>query len=188
VLTHLDLEELEALTNAVFQCLASSPCARSLLHLNVSDCAEMGDIGMLAVLQTCTGLRSPVMGNTRISDLVLTETAAMVRRRSLRTVLMDNTLLPPTTGLRLVPYDCSDVTWAGIREILSHNTELITTARTTEPASQEKTSATNVGSSSSSLARQTSPSLPSRASISFASTHIPRRSSGSGTPTLTNRH
>jgi F-box/leucine-rich repeat protein 2/20 len=78
-LTHLDLEELEALTNAVFQCLASSPCARSLLHLNVSDCAEMGDIGMLAVLQTCTGLRSPVMGNTRISNLVLSETAAMVR-------------------------------------------------------------------------------------------------------------
>jgi F-box/leucine-rich repeat protein 2/20 len=48
---------------------------------------------------------------------------------------MDNTLLPPTTGLRLVAYDCSDVTWAGIREILSHNSEVITTARTTEPAS-----------------------------------------------------
>jgi F-box/leucine-rich repeat protein 2/20 len=89
VLAHLDLEELEALTNAVLQCLASSPRARSLLHLKVSDCTKMGYIGMLAVLQTCAGLRSLGMGSTRGLNLVLSQTAAMARRRSLRTVLMD---------------------------------------------------------------------------------------------------
>jgi len=167
MLTHLDLEELEALTNAVPQSLANSPCAKRLRHLSVSYCENIGDIGMLALVQSCTSLQSLEMDNTRISNLVLVEAAAMVRQRTPRTILTDNTPFQPATGLRLIAYDCSNVTWTGVREILSRNAEVITTTKHAELPPLEKNSTpaevptTNVSSSSlSSSAEQLSP--PSR--------------------------
>jgi F-box/leucine-rich repeat protein 2/20 len=138
LLTHLDLEELEALTNAVLQSLATSPCAKRLRHLSVSYCENMGDTGMLALLQACTNLQSLEMDNTRISNLVLIEAAGMVRQRSPRTILPENTPYEPTTGLRLIAYDCSNVTWTGVREILSRNAEVITTTKAAELPPLEK--------------------------------------------------
>jgi F-box/leucine-rich repeat protein 2/20 len=138
MLTHLDLEELEALTNAVLQSLATSPCAKRLRHLSVSYCENMGDTGMLALLQACTNLQSLEMDNTRISNLVLIEAAAMVRQRSHRTILPENTPFEPATGLRLIAYDCSNVTWTGVREILSRNAEVITTTKAAELPPLEK--------------------------------------------------
>ena len=76
---------------------------------------------MLAVLKTCTGLQSLDMDNTRISDLVLAEAAAMVRRRSPRTT---DPRARPTVSLRIIAYDCQNVTWTGVREILSRNAEV----------------------------------------------------------------
>lgn len=143
MLTHLDLEELEALTNAVPQSLANSPCAKRLRHLSVSYCENIGDIGMLALLQSCTGLQSLEMDNTRISNLVLVEAAAMVRQRTPRTILTDNTPFKPNTGLRLIAYDCSNVTWTGVREILSRNAEVITTTKHAELPPLEKTAPIN---------------------------------------------
>lgn len=128
VLTHLDLEELEDLSNAVLQSLASSPCASHLRHLSVSYCENMGDTGMLAVLKTCTNLKSIDMDNTRISDLVLAEAASMVRQRASRSPIH----LKPSVGLKLVAYDCQNVTWTGVREILSRNAEVFTSTRATE--------------------------------------------------------
>jgi F-box/leucine-rich repeat protein 2/20 len=138
MLTHLDLEELEALTNAVPQSLANSPCAKRLRHLSVSYCENIGDIGMLPLIQSCTGLQSLEMDNTRISNLVLVEAAAMVRQRTPRTIMTDNTSFQPTTGLRLIAYDCSNVTWTGVREILSRNAEVITTTKHAELPPLEK--------------------------------------------------
>jgi F-box/leucine-rich repeat protein 2/20 len=140
MLTHLDLEELEALTNAVPQSLANSPCAKRLRHLSVSYCENIGDIGMLPLIQSCTGLQSLEMDNTRISNLVLVEAAAMVRQRTRRTIVTDNTPFQPTAGLRLIAYDCSNVTWTGVREILSRNAEVITTTKAAELPPLEKNS------------------------------------------------
>jgi F-box/leucine-rich repeat protein 2/20 len=131
VLAHLDVEELEELTDTFLLSLASSRCARHLRHLNVIDCKNMGDIGMITLLQSCKGLQSLEMNNTDVSDLVLLEAAAMVRQRNPRTVLADDLPPQPTVGLSLSAYDCPKVTWTGIREILSHNTEVITTTTTT---------------------------------------------------------
>ncbi|KAK8210225.1 hypothetical protein M8818_003713 [Zalaria obscura] len=121
-LTHLDLEELEDLTNATLQCLATSPCRSTLRHLSISYCENLGDTGMLPVLKSCTRLQSLDMDNTRISDLVLAEAAAMVRARSPRT---SDPRQKPTVGLRLVAYDCQNVTWTGVREVLSRNAEVV---------------------------------------------------------------
>lgn len=129
VLAHFDVEGLEELTDTVPHSLASSRCARHLRHLNVTDCKSMGDIGMITLLRSCNGLQSLEMNNTDISNLVLVEAAAMVRQRSLRAVLADIVPSQPTVGLSLRAYDCSNVTWTGIREILSHNTEVITTTK-----------------------------------------------------------
>jgi F-box/leucine-rich repeat protein 2/20 len=152
MLTHLDLEELEALTNAVPQSLANSPCAKRLRHLSVSYCENIGDIGMLPVLQSCTSLQSLEMDNTRISNLVLVEAAAMVRQRAPRTIATDNTPFQPTIGLRLIAYDCSNVTWTGVREILSRNAEVITTTKAAEllPLEKNTTEVTSTDVSSSS--------------------------------------
>ncbi|KAL1296961.1 hypothetical protein AAFC00_004561 [Neodothiora populina] len=125
-LTHLDLEEQEILTNVVLTTLANAPCSKSIRHLGISYCEDLGDVGMLPVLKNCTNLRSLDVDNTRISDLTLAEAASLVRSRSTRTT---SNLDRPTFGLRLVAYDCQNVTWTGIREILSRNAEVITTRR-----------------------------------------------------------
>ncbi|KAF2433230.1 RNI-like protein [Tothia fuscella] len=122
-LTHLDLEELDNLTNTTLQALATAPCSQTLRHLSVSYCENLGDAGMLPVLKMCTKLQTLDMDNTRISDLVLTEAASMVRDRS-RLGRGLTASERPSVGLRLVAYDCANVTWTGVREVLSRNAEV----------------------------------------------------------------
>ena len=126
LLTELDLGELDSLTNAVLHSLASSPCVRRLRHLRVTHCERVDDVGMLALLKSCTGLWSLEMDSTRISDLVLVEAAAMVSRRSPRTIITADNPYVPTIGISLSVRDCFGVTWVGIREILSHNATVVT--------------------------------------------------------------
>jgi F-box/leucine-rich repeat protein 2/20 len=121
-LTHLDLEELAELTNTFLaNDLAKAPCAPYLKHLSISYCENLGDSGMLPVIRACTGLQSVDLDNTKISDLVLAEAASMVRLRSSRTTCSRSR---PRIGLKLVAFDCSNVTWTGIREVLSRNSEV----------------------------------------------------------------
>ncbi|KAK1777855.1 hypothetical protein QBC45DRAFT_181252 [Copromyces sp. CBS 386.78] len=134
-LTHLELEDLEELTNALLsEHLAKAPCASKLEHLSIGYCGNLGDTGLLPVFRACTSLRSVIMDNTRISDLVLAEAASMVRQRAMdakrRAVssLNPQQQQPPNSGLpnvtlHLTIYDCGNVTWTGIREVLSRNTE-----------------------------------------------------------------
>jgi F-box/leucine-rich repeat protein 2/20 len=121
-LTHLDLEELENLTNTTLQALANSPCSANLRHLSISYCENLGDAGMIPILKSCTKLETLEMDNTRISDLVLIEAAAMVRTRS-RLGRGLTASERPDVGLRIVAYDCANVTWAGVRAVLSANAE-----------------------------------------------------------------
>ena len=128
-LTHLDLEELDDLSNVTLHNIAKSPCAKTLQHLNLSYCESLGDSGMLAVLKSCTGLRNLIMDNTRVSNLALVEAALQICNRnhsygpsapcSSTPVLQ----MTPTVGLHLIVYDCQNVTWTGIREVLYRNAE-----------------------------------------------------------------
>ncbi|THX55793.1 RNI-like protein [Aureobasidium pullulans] len=120
-LTHLDLEELTELSNTVLQSLANAPCAKALRHISISYCENLGDVGMLPVLKNCTNLESLDMDNTRVSDLSLAEAAAMVRARATR---ITQPKQRPAVGLRLAAYDCQNVTWTGIREVLWRNAEV----------------------------------------------------------------
>ncbi|OJJ38993.1 hypothetical protein ASPWEDRAFT_24863 [Aspergillus wentii DTO 134E9] len=114
LLTHLDVEDIDALSNNTLIELANSPCAPHLEHLNVSYCESLGDTGMLQVMKSCPSLRSVEMDNTRISDLSLMEACFRMRKRG-----YDENL--PQVGLRLVVFDCANVTWAGVKEVLSNN-------------------------------------------------------------------
>ncbi|CZR66100.1 related to F-box protein Fbl2 [Phialocephala subalpina] len=121
-LTHLDLEELNELTNSLLsEHLAKAPCAPMLEHLSISYCENLGDTGMLPVIKACTNLRSVDMDNTKISDLTLAEAASMVRARSSRTTCARSR---PRVGLRLIVFDAQNITWTGIREVLSRNSEI----------------------------------------------------------------
>ncbi|KAL3474195.1 hypothetical protein BJX99DRAFT_248412 [Aspergillus californicus] len=113
-LTFLELEDLERLTNVTLVELAKSPCASVIEHLNVSFCEAMSDPGMLLVMKSCLALRFVEMDNTRISDLTLSEASFRVRRRG-----YDGNL--PKVGMRLVVFDCPNVTWVGVKDILSGN-------------------------------------------------------------------
>lgn len=117
-LSHLDLEELDELSNTTLVNLSKSPCAPTIQHLNISYCESLGDTGMLAVLKSCPQIRSLVLDNTRISDLVLTEAAAQLRARD-----RSSPSQTPRMSLCLIVYDCQNVTWTGVREILSRNAE-----------------------------------------------------------------
>ena len=153
MLTHLDLEELEDLTNAVPLCLSTSPCAKRLRHLSISYCENIGDTGMLPVVRDCTSLCSLEMDNTRISDLVLTEAAAMVRSRTPRAIVRNGAPFKPAVGLRLVAYDCQNVTWTGVREVMSRNAEVYTTTKThTLPSLAAEQAASAAASATSSAA------------------------------------
>lgn len=136
VLTHLDIEELDNLTNEALKTLAESPCAAHLRHLCISYCENLGDAGMLPTLKACSRLASLEMDNTRISDLVLTEAAASLRTRN-RAARALTASERPEVGLRIVAYDCANVTWTGVREVLSRNAE--TTRPSTKSASQAAT-------------------------------------------------
>jgi len=121
-LTHLDLEEIGGLTNTLLsEHLAKAPCAPYLEHLSISYCENLGDTGMLPVIRACTSLKSVDMDNTRISDLVLVEAAAMVRSRSSRTTCANSR---PRVGLSIVAFDCQNMTWTGVREVLCRNSEV----------------------------------------------------------------
>ncbi|KAF4505407.1 hypothetical protein G6O67_007361 [Ophiocordyceps sinensis] len=121
-LTHLELEDLEHLTNSLLsEHLAKAPCAATLEHLSLSYCVKISDVGMLPVMQKCVKLRGVDMDNTRISDLVLAEAAAMVTKRSQPS--MQEGVRPKAT-LQLVVYDCQNVTWTGIREVLFRNAQM----------------------------------------------------------------
>jgi len=123
VLTHLDLEELDGLTNATLQSLAAASCAPYLQHLSISYCENLGDSGMLPVLKACPSLASLDMDNTRVSDLVLAEAAGCVRTRN-RAARPLSGSERPHVALRIAAYDCANVTWTGVREVLSRNAEI----------------------------------------------------------------
>lgn len=121
-LTHLELEDLTELTNALLsEHLAKAPCASLLEHLSVSYCENLGDVGMLPVMKNCVRLTSIDLDNTRISDLVLAEAAHMVAKRSKRN---SSSKARPRAGLHMVVYDCQNVTWTGIREVLFRNAQV----------------------------------------------------------------
>lgn len=116
-LTHLEVEEVEGLTNDTLITLSKSKAAETLEHLSVSYCELIGDVGVLPLLKACPNIRSLCLDNTRISDLVLMEASEQVRNRG-STTKKNQT---PRKGLELVAFDCANVTWAGVREILQGN-------------------------------------------------------------------
>ncbi|CAM1505536.1 Fc.00g111730.m01.CDS01 [Cosmosporella sp. VM-42] len=121
-LTHLELEDIEGLTNSLLsEHLTKAPCASKLEHLSLSYCENIDDTGVLPVMKKCTRLRNVDLDNTRISDLTLAAAAAMVNKRSKRA--MDAGTRPQVT-LQMVVYDCSNVTWTGIREVLFRNAQV----------------------------------------------------------------
>lgn len=120
-LTHLEVEEVDQLTNAVLIAFAGAPGASSLEHLSISYCEHLGDVGVLPILKSCQKLTSLCLDNTRVSDLVLMEAAEQVRKRGSTVNARDL----PKKGLSLIAFDCGNVTWAGVREIMSQNTRIL---------------------------------------------------------------
>ncbi|KAH0830990.1 F-box domain protein [Fonsecaea pedrosoi] len=116
-LSHLEVEEVDLLTNAMLINLSKSKAAQTLEHLSISYCEQIGDIGVLPLLKACPRIKSLCLDNTRISDLVLMEASEQVRKRGSTTKKSQR----PTKGLELVAFDCANVTWAGVREILQGN-------------------------------------------------------------------
>jgi len=121
-LTHLDVEDCLELTNATLVNLARNAAAKTLRHLQVSYCENLDDIGMMEILRKCEKLRVLEMDSTRVSDLSLAEAAQAVRGRPLGV-----TPSPKSShvALRLVCFDCANITWTGIREVLSRNSEFM---------------------------------------------------------------
>jgi len=168
-LTHLDVEDITGLTNAFLsQHLAKAPCAPTLEHLSVSNCENIGDSGMLPVIRNCRRLKTVLMDNTRISDLVLAEAASMVRERCAErfkdggavATSGKGTTHNPVIGLTLDVYDCPNVTWTGIREVLNRNAEITTTkTRVVDPAATA-TVETSDPQSTSSCSQQLSATSP----------------------------
>ncbi|TDZ39759.1 F-box/LRR-repeat protein 2 [Colletotrichum trifolii] len=127
-LTHLELEDLSDLTNSLLsEHLAKAPCAPNLEHLSLGYCENVGDGGVLPLVKSCPNLRNMELDNTRISDLVLAEAAFMVGNRSQPTAAAAAAAAskprPRVVGLHIVVYDCQNVTWTGIREVLFRNAE-----------------------------------------------------------------
>lgn len=120
-LTHLEMEELDQITNQVLINFSKSAAAKSLEHLSVSYCEQIGDVGVLPILKSCPELKSLCLDNTRISDLVLMEASEQVRKRGNLTKRGAR----PKKGMELIAFDCANVTWAGVREIMQGNCRVL---------------------------------------------------------------
>jgi F-box and leucine-rich repeat protein 2/20 len=120
-LTHLEVEECELLTNTTLTTLAKGSAAKTLEHLSISYCELLGDVGVLPILKACPELKSLCLDNTRVSDLVLMEASEQVRKRGHLTKRGSR----PRKGLELVAFDCANVTWAGVREVLQGNCRVL---------------------------------------------------------------
>ncbi|RKF58138.1 F-box/LRR-repeat protein 2 [Golovinomyces cichoracearum] len=132
-LTHLELEEVSNLSDGFFKdVLAKASCATSLKHLSVSYCENIGDDGMIPIFRTCKNLQRVDMDNTNITDLVLNEAATMVRSRC---ELTSCQMIRPIISLHLVVYDCQNITWIGIREVMSRNAEVQKSSEDEQPLS-----------------------------------------------------
>lgn len=143
-LTYLELEEMEHLTNHALTEIAKADCAATLEHLNLSYCENIGDTGMLQILKSCPNIRSLDLDNTRVSDLTIMELCTQMRKRGVSSEL-------PTPGLRVAVFDCGNVTWAGVREILSNNTCVPYSGHTKPQASIQLDSRSSTTSLSSNL-------------------------------------
>ncbi|KAJ2898708.1 putative f-box domain protein [Zalerion maritima] len=133
-LTHLELEDIGTLNDSFLaQSLSKAPCAPVLQHLSVGYCENVGDIGLVSVIKNCRKLASVVMDNTRISNATLRAAVETVKCRSPRT--LQPGYFPPV-GLRMDVYDCQNITWAAVVDVLSHNADMkSTTSPLTEKAS-----------------------------------------------------
>lgn len=121
-LTHIEMEDLHEVTDSLFSDhLATAPCITKLEHLSISYCMGVGDAGILPVLRKATALRSVDLNNTRVTDLALAAAASTVGARSPAT---PGGAVPPRRGLHMIVYDCENVTWTGIREILFRNAQV----------------------------------------------------------------
>lgn len=158
-LSHFDMEDLDNVTNNLLVELAKSPCSDVLEHLNVSYCDSIGDIGMLQLLKHCRQLRTLEMDNTRVSDLCLMEASSLVRKRGYGTDL-------PRVGLRIVVFDCINVTWAGVREVLSSNAYIPRSLKN-QTTVTVKESTNRVGGTYSSSSSSSSTSLPPAAVVPY---------------------
>jgi F-box/leucine-rich repeat protein 2/20 len=118
-LTHLDLEDNHLITDATLQLLASLPIAKSLIHLQLSYCSEITDVGLIRILQKCTHLRNLEVDNTQAGDAMLMEAPRLISRRS-----SSSSSPSKPVGLRIAAYDCGSITWVGISEILAQNLAL----------------------------------------------------------------
>lgn len=178
-LTHLELEDVPQLTNAVLsEHLAKAPCVLALRHLTVSYCESLSDAGMLPVMRACKSLETVEMDNTRVSDLVLAEAAAMVRARAARS---KDKLSRPRVSLNVVVYDCQNVTWTGIREVLSRNAEILAPDRPQQHRRQNRQPHQPPGLDSRSNSNASS-DIQYTSNISGGSSS---NSSGSGSPSTT---
>lgn len=120
-LTHLEMDELENLTDEVLVRLSKSPAAKTLEHLSISYCDQIGDVGVLPILKACPELKMLCCDNTRISNLVLMQASEEVRRRGNITKKGQR----PRKGMELIAFDCANVTWAGVREIMQGNCRVL---------------------------------------------------------------
>lgn len=122
-LAHLDVEECLELTDTTLFNLSRSPACKTLSHLQVSYCENIGDTGVMEVLRRCEKLGNLEMDNTRVSDLTIAEAVHIVHKR--RPQGSQGTNGKNTVALRMVIYDCANITWTGIREVLTRNTEAV---------------------------------------------------------------
>ncbi|CCX05063.1 Similar to F-box/LRR-repeat protein 20; acc. no. Q9CZV8 [Pyronema omphalodes CBS 100304] len=129
-LTHLDLEDCSEIGNETLLSLASSPVAAGFQSLGVSNCENIDDAGMIAVLHKCPVLRNVEMDNTRVSDRTICAALSAVSNR-VRNFVMNSEeegsrkILPPhparLIALSLVTYDCSSITWQACSLLMAHN-------------------------------------------------------------------
>lgn len=166
-LTHLDLEELEDLTNNILVGISNAPCAEVLENLNVGYCEKLGDTGFLQLLKKCNRLKSLDLDNTRVSDLTIMEICSQVRKRGFGNEV-------PHPGLRLAIFDCGNVTWAGVREVLSSNTFVPRTAGALPPKDPKLSITSPVHSESSSgTATPATPTPPTQSTVPVAAATYP---------------
>lgn len=121
-LENLDLEQCVQITDSSLITLAESKSASKLKTLVLSFCEQITNSGVLKILRKCSSLENLDLDNTRVTDIVLAQAAKILSRRMLS---FDIALKNPKQ-LKLAVFDCRNITFSGVEEVLVHNSGVIT--------------------------------------------------------------
>ncbi|KAK9452649.1 hypothetical protein V1511DRAFT_507100 [Dipodascopsis uninucleata] len=136
-LSFLDCEDCFEISDRTLEYICNFDCRRSFKHGQFSNCRNLTDEGAIKLIKECPLLQNLEIDNTRVSDKVLDYAVEITRDRvlglfkKLVPLINRNLIAMPKQEdfsgviLRMTVYDCPEITWESVLNVMRRNSERI---------------------------------------------------------------